>query len=540
MSSTNQSPYYNFYHFEGAQRLRYLFVNIQISPYGRNDISKLLIQYIFLVFVATIIFSCSNTEEQPKPNIILIMADDLGYTELGCYGQKIIRTPNIDRLAEEGMRFTQFYSGSPVCAPSRCVLLTGLHSGHAYVRDNYELGGFRDEEEGGQLPLPEGTQNIGSILKENGYVTSIIGKWGLGGPESTGVPNKQGFDYFYGYLCQKQAHNYYPTHLWENEQWDTLDNEFFMPHQKLDGDPDDTKSYEKYSGNEYAQDKMIKKALAFLEKNKDTSFFLYLPFTVPHLALQVPEDEPSLDDYKEIIPDSPYVGNKGYLPHTYPRAAYAAMITRMDREIGKIIQFLKSNDLDENTVVLFTSDNGPTYNRIGGSDSEFFDSNKPFSGLKGSVHEGGIRVPLVVWWPGKIKPNSVSDHLGAFQDFLPTIADLVDTDYQGSVDGLSLYPTLIGQDGQENHSHLYWEFPSYGGQVAVRMGNWKAIGKGLLKNPDNPLELFNLKNDIAEQKNVADENPEIIRQIIELIKSSRTPSGFFPFPALESLSYVEN
>jgi len=495
--------------------------------------------YLLLILLSFFFFSCSMEEKQDRPNIILIMADDLGYNELGCYGQKVIKTPNIDKLAKEGMRFTQFYSGSPVCAPSRCVLLTGLHTGHAYIRDNYELGGFKDEEEGGQLHLLEGTETIGTILKENGYITGIIGKWGLGGPGSTGVPNQQGFDYFYGYLCQKQAHNYYPTHLWENENWDTLNNEFFMPHQKLGGNPDDSKSYEKYSGNDYAQDKMMEKALAFLEKNKDTSFFLYLPFTVPHLALQVPEDEPSLEDYKEIIPDSPYVGNKGYLPHPFPRAAYAAMITRMDREIGKIIQFLKSNGLDKNTVVLFTSDNGPTYNRIGGSDSDFFESNKPFSGLKGSVHEGGIRVPLVVWWPGKIKPNSESDHLGAFQDFLPTIADLVDTDYQGSVDGLSLYPTLVGQEGLEQHSHLYWEFPSYGGQVAVRMGKWKAIGKGLLKNPENLLELYNLENNIAEQKNVANENPDVIKQIKELIKSSREPSEYFPFPTLDSLYNAE-
>ena len=487
------------------------------------------------ILAVVLVLSCSKEKSPTKPNIILIMADDLGYNELGCYGQKIVKTPNIDRLAEEGMKFSQFYAGSPVCAPSRCVLLTGLHTGHAYVRDNYELGGFRDEEEGGQLPLPEGTKTIGTILKENGYVTGVIGKWGLGGPGSTGIPNKQGFDYFYGYLCQKQAHNYYPTHLWENEEWDTLDNKFFMPHQKLDGDPEDPASYEKYRGNDYALDKMSEKALAFLEQNKDTSFFLYLPVTVPHLAIQVPEDEPSLEEYKRIIPDSPYVGNKGYLPHPYPKAAYAGMITRMDREIGKIIQFLKKNHLDKNTIVLFTSDNGPTYNRIGGSDSEFFESNKPFSGLKGSLNEGGIRVPLVVWWPGKIEPGSVSDHIGAFQDILPTITEISELKTGNDIDGLSFYPTLIRQDNQEMHNYLYWEFPSYGGQVAVRMGKWKAIGKGLLKNPDNPIELYDLEIDVAEQQNVAPEYPEVIQQINEIIKTSRTPSEKFPFPVLDSI-----
>ncbi len=496
---------------------------------------KYLFNCIVAISAVVLVLSCSKEKSPTKPNIILIMADDLGCNELGCYGQKIIKTPNIDGLAEEGMTFTQFYAGSPVCAPSRCVLLTGLHTGHAFVRDNYELGGFRDEDEGGQLPLPEGTKTIGTILKENGYVTGIIGKWGLGGPGSSGIPNKQGFDYFYGYLCQKQAHNYYPTHLWENENRDTQDNEFFMPHQKLDGDPEDLASYEKYKGNDYALDKMSEKALAFLEQNKDTSFFLYLPVTVPHLAIQVPDDESSLEEYKKIIPDSPYVGNKGYLPHPYPRAAYAAIITRMDREIGKIIQFLKTNNLDKNTIVVFTSDNGPTYNRLGGSDSEFFESNKPFSGLKGSLHEGGIRVPLVVWWPDNIAPGFVSDHIGAFQDFLPTIADIAGITTDKDIDGLSFYSTLIGQDNQEKHNYLYWEFPSYGGQVAVRMGKWKALGKGLLKNPDNPLDLYDLENDIAEQYNVADENPEVIKQINEIIKTSRTPSEYFPFPALDTI-----
>lgn len=467
-----------------------------------------------------------------KPNIILIMADDLGYNELESYGQKIIKTPRLDQLAAEGMRFTDFYAGSPVCAPSRCVLLTGQHTGHAYVRDNYELGGYTDETEGGQLPLLPETQTIGKLLKERGYRTGIIGKWGLGGPGSTGVPNEQGFDYFYGYLCQKQAHNYYPSHLWENQHWDTLANEFFMAHQKLEGDPDDLNSYEKYKGKDYAPDKMRDRALQFIRDNKDSSFFLYLPFTVPHLSIQVPDDEPSLGFYKKIIPDTPYVGNKGYLPHQFPRAGYAAMITRMDRDIGKIIELLNELQLDDNTIIIFTSDNGPTYGGIGGSDTEYFESNKPFSGLKGSVYEGGIRVPMIVWWPGKTTAGSVSGHVSAFQDILPTLLEIVGGPEPQNLDGISFLPTLFNSE-QPEHEYLYWEFPAYGGQQAIRMGKWKALRKNLKKDTKAPIELYDLEIDVAELHDMADQHPELIKEIENILQTARTPSDTFEFPALD-------
>ena len=487
-----------------------------------------------LIFAGLILnFACSRkTVEKRSPNIILIMADDLGYNELGSYGQNIIRTPRLDQLAAEGIRFTDFYAGSPVCAPSRCVLLTGKHTGHAYVRDNYELGGYTDETEGGQLPFSQGTETIGTLLKEKGYVTGIIGKWGLGGPGSTGVPNKQGFDYFYGYLCQKQAHNYYPTHLWENEHWDTLNNTFFMAHQRLECDPEDPQSYKKYKGEDYALDKMREKALNFIQEHKDTSFFLYLPLTVPHLAIQVPEDEPTLAEYKQLIPDTPYVGNKGYLPNQYPRAGYAAMITRMDREIGKIIDLLKSLHLDENTVVIFTSDNGPTYGGIGGSDTEYFESKKPFTGLKGSVYEGGIRVPMIVWWPRKTTAGSESAHVSAFQDMLPTLLELVGGPIPQNVDGISFLPTLINSE-QPEHEYLYWEFPAYGGQQALRKGKWKALRKNLNKDPKAPIELYDLENDVAELHDVADQHPELIKEIENILRTARTPSDTFAFPALD-------
>ena len=350
-----------------------------------------------LIIMLFFVSACKQEQRvAKKTNIILIIADDLGYNELGCYGQEIIKTPNIDKMAQEGMRFTDFYAGSPVCAPSRCVLITGLHTGHAYIRGNYELGGYTDETEGGQLPLLPETPNIAKFLKDHGYVTGIIGKWGLGGAGTTGIPNKQGFDYFYGYLCQKQAHDYYPTHLWEKGCRDTLQNEHYIPHEQMQGDPDNPTSYERYSGKDYSQDKMMEKTMAFLSENHDTSFFLYLPFTVPHLALQIPEDDPGLKYYKEVITiDSTYHGDRGYLPRMYPKATYAAMITRMDREIGKIMQKLKDYGIDENTIVLFSSDNGATYGRLGGSDTEFFESNKPLRSFKGSVYD-----QLLCFWNG--------------------------------------------------------------------------------------------------------------------------------------------
>lgn len=490
---------------------------------------------VFLVGIFSVLFSCGTRNEVPKPNVILILADDLGYNEVGCYGQEIIKTPHLDRLATEGIRFTQFYCGSPVCAPSRCVLLTGKHSGHAYVRDNKEFGGYTDETEGGQLPLLPGTETMGSFMKSSGYVTGVIGKWGLGGPGSEGVPTRQGFDYFYGYLCQKQAHNYYPSHLWENEKADTLNNTFFMAHQRLEGDSADPGSYEQYRGQDYAPDKMMEKAIRFIRDNKDTSFFLYLPVIVPHLSIQVPEDEPSLAAYREIIPDSPYVGNRGYLPHPYPRAAYAAMITRMDRDIGRIIGLLKEYGIDDNTVVFFTSDNGPTYGGVGGSDTEYFKSNKPFDGLKGSVYEGGIRVPLIAWWPGHVEAGTVSEHIAGFQDLLPTLAGIAGTERLPGTDGISFLPELLQQE-QPQHDYLYWEFPAYGGQAAVRMGNWKAVWTGLIRDTVSPLELYDLCNDPGEQKDVAEQHPQVLYAIREIIRTAHVPSAEFPFPVLDSIS----
>lgn len=460
-----------------------------------------------------------------KPNIIFILADDLGYGELGCYGQEKIRTPNIDRLAAQGMRFTQHYSGSPVCAPSRCALLTGRHTGHCYIRDNDEMAErgevWRDPNLEGQRPLLPDTTTIGTILQKAGYATGVIGKWGLGGPGSSGEPNNQGFDHWFGYLCQRLAHSYYPTHLWRNGEKVVLEgNEYFFPHQRLpeDKNPYEKTSYEIYKGKQYSIDLMVKEALSFIRASAGKPFFLYLPFPVPHAALQVPED--SLKEYEGVFPETPYKGDKGYLPHPTPRAAYAAMITRMDREIGWVMALLRELGIDETTLVVFSSDNGPTFN--GGTDSEFFMSTGPLRGLKASLYEGGIRVPLIARWPGRIKPGTVSGHVSAFWDFLPTFLELAGAEPPEEIDGISLLPELLGQfKKQDKHEYLYWE---YHGSQAVRLGVWKAFRKTVAEK----LELYNLRDDPGEKHSVADARPEVVARVMEIMGKGRAESELFP------------
>ncbi|MHC4124202.1 MAG: arylsulfatase [Planctomycetota bacterium] len=447
---------------------------------------------------------CNRKASTGKPNIIFIMADDLGYAELGCYGQKKIKTPNIDKLAAEGMKFTQHYSGSPVCAPSRCSLMTGLHCGHGQVRNNKQVGGKEAWEfgatTGGQYPLSEGTVTVAKILKDAGYVTGAFGKWGLGRVNTSGDPQKQGFDHFYGYICQRQAHTYYPNHLWDDGKVVRIP--------------------ENEDGKEvvYSHDLIAEKALEFIKDNKDRPFFCYVPFTIPHLAVHVPED--SLSEYRGKWPDPPYDGSKGYFPHPAPRAGYAAMITRMDRDVGKIIETLKKLGIDDNTLVIFTSDNGPSFH-AGGSDSVFFESTGPLRGLKGTVYEGGIRVPFIARWRGMIKQGAVSDHVSAFWDFLPTCAELVDVNTALKIDGVSMLPVLLGElKKQKRHQYLYWEL---GGRQGIRMGDWKAVMVNQGK-----IELYNLKSDIGEQKDVADESPQVAEQMQKLFITARTESKIFP------------
>jgi arylsulfatase A-like enzyme len=456
----------------------------------------------------------------PPPNIVFVLADDLGWAELGSYGQTKIRTPRLDELAAGGMRFTDHYAGAPVCAPSRCVLMTGKHPGHAFVRDNTEGGGWGEHDVEGQRPLLPGVVTLGTVLQSAGYATACIGKWGLGGPESTGAPEVQGFDHFFGYLCQRRAHNFYPTHLWKDGE-------------KL---PLEGNEWGNLVGEQYAHDLMTEDALAWVKANHDRPFFLYLPYTVPHLALQVPED--SLAEYRGLWEDPPYEGGKGYLPHPTPRAAYAAMITRMDRDIGRLVDLLDELGLRENTIVMFASDNGATFD-IGGADSPFFESCGPFRGRKGSVYEGGIRVPLIANWPGKIEAGQVSDHISAFWDVLPTCADLAGVDVPARVDGISFLPILLDVGVQQQHEYLYWEFPGYRGQQALRWGDWKAVRRNLVTG-EIKTQLYNLASDPGEARDLSANKPEVLSQIERWMSEAHTPSPEYPLQAIDRGAFLSS
>lgn len=458
--------------------------------------------------------------QKTKPNIIYIYADDMGYGELGCYGQQKIKTPHLDKLAKEGMRFTQHYTSAPVCAPARAMLMTGKHAGHAYIRGNYELGGFTDETEGGQMPLPEGTFTIAQMMKNAGYVTGIIGKWGLGMNYNTGNPNKQGFDYYYGYLDQKQAHNFYPTHLWENGKWDTLNNPSFMVHQRIaEGSPDS--AFEKFKGKDYAVTKMAEKTLAFIKQNKNKPFFLYLPYTGPHVALQAPDE--AVKEYIGQFDEKPYYGDKGYAPCKYPLSTYAAMITYMDKQVGRIMALLKELKLDENTIVMFSSDNGTTFD-AGGVNAAYFNLTGGLRGRKQDLYEGGIREPFIARWPGKIPAGRIANHISVQYDLMATLSQLTGAKTWVN-DGISFLPTLLGNNKQQKqHKFLYFEFPEKTGQVAIRMGSWKGVKSNMKKNKNAPWELYNLATDEQETTDVATQHPELVKRFEEILKQQRQPS----------------
>jgi len=495
--------------------LRALFMDSSCKPLPTllATMSKLRL----LLLTALILTGCAS--EERAPNIIYILADDLGYNELGAYGQTIIRTPNLDRLAADGIRFTQHYSGSPVCAPSRGTLLTGKHTGNAYVRDNFEMGGWGPDEPEGQLPLKDSEVTIAEMLKPVGYTTGFIGKWGLGGPDSEGHPNNQGFDRFYGYLCQRVAHNYYPTHLWSDSEADSLDNgEWYAAHQTLD-EPLSSEDayYERFGGNDYAPDLMIDAALDFIDKNAQDPFFLVFATPVPHLALQVPND--SVEEYPDSMDTEPFLGGP-YLPHPRPKAAYAAMITRMDRDIGSMLARLEEHGIDENTIVMFSSDNGTTY--VKGSYADYFKSVGDFRGLKGSVFEGGIRVPMIARWPGRIEAGSTTDHVSAFWDVLPTIAEITGAKVPEGIDGQSFLPALTGLE-QEADAPLYWEYHAFGGMQAVRMGQWKGVRLEIRRQKDSPVMLYDLESDPTESIDVSADHPDVVAQIREVM-DARSPS----------------
>ncbi len=497
---------------------------------GRRVFGPLCI--IACVALATpLVADDARAAESRRPNVVFFLADDLGYGDLGCFGQQKIRTPNLDRLAAGGMRLTQHYCGNAVCALSRCVLMTGLHPGHAFIRDN------RSVQPEGQYPLPADTVTLAKLLKAQGYATGGFGKWGLGPPGGYSTPARQGFDRFYGYLCQAVAHNYYPTYLWSDDQRVELDNPAFSAQQHLpaETDPRDPASYQQYTGHDYAPDLIGGQALEFVRQHKDEPFFLYFPTTVPHLALQVPDD--SLAEYRGQLPDEPYVGDRRYLPQREPHAAYAAMITRMDRDMGRVINLVKDLGLADDTIFIFSSDNGPLYDELGGTDTDFFNSAGGLRGRKGSLYEGGIRAPTIVRWQGHIQPGTTTDRVSGFEDWLPTILELIGASdaTPSALDGISLAPTLLGRS-QPPRPFLYREFPSYGGQQSVRTGDWKGIRQNLKPRgkaaPDLTIELYNLADDVTETHNVAGEHPDVVRQIETLMRRPAHPLGSLPAEGL--------
>jgi arylsulfatase A-like enzyme len=479
-----------------------------------------------------------------RPNIVFVIADDLGYGDVGCFGQENIRTPNIDQLAKRGMRLTQHYAGNAVCAPSRCVLMTGLHPGHAQVRNNREV------KPEGQHPLRAGTPTLARSLQQLGYATGGFGKWGLGGPDSDGQPLQQGFDRWFGYNCQRVAHNHYPTYLWDDGKKIALDNPDFAAHQRLPegANPNDPASYAPYRGKEFAMDLIAEQAVNFVRQHKDQPFFVYFPSIIPHLALQVPEE--ALTQYQDAFPETPYPGGRGYLPNRTPRATYAAMISRLDEHVGMLMNEVSKLGLDERTIFVFTSDNGPLYDRLGGTDEDYFRSAAGFRGRKGSLYEGGVRVPTVICWPGKIAPGTSSDRVTGFEDWLPTLLELAGAKEavpQG-IDGISFAPALRGQQ-QPERQFLYREFSAYGGQQSVRIGDWKGVRQNLnpasaRKNKKNKkqkaapslaIELYHLANDPHETTDVAAEHPDVVERVERLMREQHVASDDFPFPALDQL-----
>ncbi|MCW3465270.1 arylsulfatase [Chitinophaga nivalis] len=472
------------------------------------------------LLLLTVLTAFIRVQAQSKPNIIFIYADDLGYAETGAYGQQKIKTPHLDRLAKEGVRFTQFYTSTPVCAPARCMLLTGRHSGHSYIRGNYELGGFPDSLEGGQMPLPEGTVTIGTMLQKAGYTTAAIGKWGLGMHTNTGDPNKQGFNYFYGYLDQKQSHNFYPSHLWENGQADSLPNPYINVHQPLNPATATPADFDGYKGKSYAVDAMTQKATQFIRQHQQQPFFLYLPYTIPHVSLQVPDS--ALQPYLGQFAEKPYYGQQGYAPHRYPLSAYAAMITYLDTQVGIIMQQVAQLGLDKNTIILFSSDNGTTFN--GGVNAAFFNSTGGLKGLKMDLYEGGIREPLIARWPGKIPAGKTVDIPGVQYDLMATFAAIAGVPAPPN-DGISLLPAMTGNNRQQaNRNYLYFEYPEKGGAVAIRIGKWKAIKNGLKQNRHQPWELYDLEADPGEQHNLAAAHKDLLPQFDRIVQQEHRPA----------------
>ena len=465
-----------------------------------------------LIFIIILVLACrtEDASQYEKPNIIFLIADDAGYSDFGCYGQEVFTTPHIDKMAAEGMLFTQHYAGSTVCAPSRSSLMTGQHTGHTFIRGNK---GIKPE---GQYPLPDSIEILPELLKKAGYITGGFGKWGLGGPGTEGDPMNQGFDYWFGYNCQSLAHNYYPEYLWENR--DTV----FLRGNDQGG------------MEQFSYDIIHQKALEFIEKNRDNHFFLFLPYTIPHAEIIVPDDT-LLRKYLGRFEETPYKGvdegpryRRGpYGSQANPRAAFAAMMERFDLSVGDIMKKIDDLDIDNNTVFIITSDNGPHLE--GGADPDFFNSNGIYRGYKRDLYEGGIRVPFIVRWPSIVQGSIKTGHVSAFWDVLPTICDIARIPIPENSDGISFLPTLRQEGRQMKHKYLFWEFYEQGGKQAVRWGDWKGVRLDIKNDPDNPMELYDLSKDPEEKNNIAAKYPDIVKEIDNMMKEAHTPSEVFKY-----------
>ncbi|MCB0689897.1 MAG: arylsulfatase [Saprospiraceae bacterium] len=479
-------------------------------------------RYSFFLMFLLLVFGCTEKQtennetsaESRPPNIIYILADDLGYGDLSSYGQEKFNTPNIDRLASGGMKFTDHYAGTTVCAPSRCALMTGMHTGHSLIRGNKE---WIPE---GQWPMADTAFTVAEMLKQSGYTTGAFGKWGLGFIETPGNPNDQGFDKFFGYNCQRLAHNYYPDHLWDNKDKVLMEG-------NLDRGTGD-----------YGPIRIHEKAIQFIRDNKDRPFFLYYPSVIPHAELVAPTEYMAKFRGK-FDPETQYEGvDEGdnyrlgpYGSQSECHAAFAAMVNLLDQQVGEVLDLVDELGLSENTLIMFTSDNGPHLE--GGADPDYFNSNGPYTGYKRDLYEGGIRVPMLAKWEGHIKPGSKTDLPSAFWDVMPTLAELTGAKIDKQIDGISFLPTLLGEGDQKKHEYLYWEFHERGGRKALRQGDWKIVKYDLEKHPDDTPQLFNLKDDPSESNDVAAEYPEKLRELTELMQKARVPNDVFKFPGEE-------
>ncbi len=453
----------------------------------------------FTVLAILFVFVAANAPAADRPpNIVFVLADDLGYGDLGCFGQQRFTTPRLDELAARGMRLTQHYAGSTVCAPSRCALMTGLHTGHCAVRGNTE---HRPE---GQEPMPGDVVTMADLLKDAGYATGAFGKWGLGYPGSVSDPLGSGFDEFYGYNCQRHAHRYYTDYLWDGDR-------------RVDIDP-----------NAYTHELIFARALDFIRTHKDGPFFCYLPVTIPHAALEIPEEDRA-PFRKQFAQFENVVGKYDGADVINPIASFAAMVNRLDGDVGRLVDLLAELGIDGNTIIVFTSDNGP--HQEGGHRPKFFDSNGPYRGFKRDMYEGGIREPTIAYWPGHVAAGAQRDFASAGWDWLPTFCDLAGVATPASLDGVSLKPTLTGEGKQQSHDYLYWEFHEQGGKQAVRRGPWKSVRLGVGENARATPELYNLDNDPGETTDLAASEPAVLAELVELMDEAHEPSPRYDFAA---------